>query len=97
MLIRRYPVRVMLGLEGSNKDGVGFTVPGDHYIFVATARMWCESTSVISEDVVDWDDLQVDAVGGWFGGGCWSWYDWRCPRGSDVLARLRHVSHVGRV
>ena len=97
MLVCRNSVRVMLGLEGSNKDGVGFTVPADHDILVAAARTRCEATSVIREDVVDWDDLQVNAIGGWFGGGCWSWYDWWCLHGSDVLARLCHVSHVGRI
>lgn len=53
-------VGVMLGLEGTNQNGIGFAVKGYHYVLVATARLRCEPTGVIRKQVVDEDELHFD-------------------------------------
>ena len=44
---------VMVGLEGFNKDGVGVAVVGQHDVLVATARADGEAAHVVSVELAD--------------------------------------------
>ena len=62
---------------------------GHHDVLVATSRARCEASSVVREDVVDWDDLDVDSWCGWLlHGSCWRR---RGLRRSYVLSWLCHM------
>ena len=90
-------VFVLVGSEGFHQDDIGHTVVCKHDVLVATVGMGVEATSIISEDVGEWDLVYGDRVGSqvqvvrlrlgrraYTGTG-----------GADVLSWLHHVPQVG--
>ncbi len=62
IIVRRESVAVVLRLEWTHENCVGFTMQSHHNVLVAAACPRCEASRIIGEDVVDRDDLDVD---GW--------------------------------
>ena len=86
------PVPVVTGLERLNKNGIRVAVVSQHDVLVTTARSYREPTHVVSEELADRLDPDVELAGG----------SWRYGSGrdlglfelggADALPDLCHVS-----
>ena len=96
--IGRDAVRVMLGCKGAYEDGIG-AVEGNHDVLVAAMGVGVEASSVIGEDVGEWDLVYGDCVGGEVQvvGHRWGRRADAGLGGADVLSWLHHVPQVGLI
>ena len=59
-VVCRDAMTVVFGLEWLHQNSVGFAMQGHHDVLVAASCSGRKASGVIRENVVDWDDLDVD-------------------------------------